>query len=383
MANLNWNDTLSNFTTTEEDASSWSDHVYYRLRIAVTIFVTLLDLAANTLAFVVLPRTNIPSNSKILLMSLFAADFVIAIVALFSIAPAILDEWPYGHFMCQLFGIFGPSFLLVAVWSLMVLNIDRYIAISRPLHHRLVMKRSRLILLIGIGWTFPFLTLITHFISKHPVAYNQERCACHRVMQELRTLNSSEKSFELFEVLFLASVIVTVTLFQIAVLLFTYIRIFLITRAHIRAVQNGTLGQNVVSVKSSDTKILRMLLATTFVFLVTWPPINITNILTIIASYDISEPVVFGLFWLSLSSSWIQVLSLAITSGDFRRTSCHVVKQFFFSLTCSLSQVDTTDNQMSPSSIDLEIRNTSSIALTEMGSPREIAKNCEKLILHM
>ena len=135
-------------------------------------------------------------------------------------------------------------------------------------------------------------------------------------------------------------------------------------------------------VKSGDTKMLRMLLATTFAFVVTWPPINICILLTVVASYDTPEPVVFSLFWLSLSSSWIQVLSIAITSSDFRHTSCLVVKRIFLSLTCSL-QVDTTDNQILTSAIDLEIINTSSIALTEMGSSKEIPKNCEKLTLHM
>ena len=319
---------------------------YYIIRIMVIVIITFLDISTNILALIVIPKANIPSNSKFLMMSLCAANLTIGFLAAFHVLPAILGEWPYGWFMCHAFGWLTHAFVAAAVWSLIFLSIDRYIAISRPLRYHLIVNRRRLRIAVGIVWCLPFvgLSLSFSYLKDHPFAYSYERCACHRVIPD--TSDPTQASEIKWTKLTLELCMICVlTLSETFTFIFIYSRILCITNAQIKAITDNvttTNGRHGQGVKSADKNVLRMLAATTIAYLAAWPPLYVTDVL-LFYGYDVPEYVIFGIFWLSLSS-WIQVLSLAATSTCFRRHALKTLQKIVRCIYCQKHIAHTSVN---------------------------------------
>ncbi len=349
MADQSTTDVSFNFSTESinEDINRTASS-YFIFRVSIIVSVALLDLTANIIALLALPRTHIPSNSKITWMSMCTANLILGLVAVFSIAPAVLKRWIYGQFMCRVFGTFVLPFIIVSVWCLVILSIDRYLAISKPLHHHLIVTQRRLSFVIAIAFIFPFIAFSSGFINGTDVEYNYERCACFKSTKYLQSAAKYQNI--LAGVAAQLSVSVLCTLFVLIMILFTYARIIIITRSQNRLIRGnfgGLPAQNNERVKSIDRKVLRMLLATAVVFLAAWPPLMIVDLLTA-TGIAIPESLVFCTFWLSISSSWLQVLSLAVTSANFRRISNGILRQLFRALTCNVStSVDIEDQRSS------------------------------------
>ncbi len=302
------------FTSTQQ-VMDMNDDIFYGFRIAVIAIVSILDISSNIVALVVIPRTDMPPNSKLVMTSMCAANLVIGFLAAFNIYPAIVDKWPYGDIMCNVLGIVTQGFIILAVSSVIFLSMDRYIAITKPLRHRVIVTRRRLGCLIGASWTFPFFSITVLYFTKRTRVYDSDRCACYRVVElEIASIQSTDSKLK-------AEIVVAIglTLVQSFLLIFIYLRIFCVAKSQNKAIQRNR------EVKSSDKKVLKMLATTTFAYIVAWPPLFVIDIILVVG-YEVSKWVIFSSFWLSLSSSWIQVACVAATSASFRHHCLKVLR---------------------------------------------------------
>lgn len=154
------NDTLMKQSTIEIEDNIKLVNLPYSWTILIMIimaFVLVLTVVGNIAVMIVL-RYSSALNSIVnsyFLVSLSIADLLVAILVM----PCALDAVNTGTWRCgKIWGIcngFGNFlFCISSIMHLMMLSIDRYIAIARPLFYPLVMTRSRAIWLCFVLWAY-------------------------------------------------------------------------------------------------------------------------------------------------------------------------------------------------------------------------------------
>lgn len=147
---------------------TWSNNTFYDLdmystgfKIAIAIIyncVFLLALIGNSLVcYVVFSSPRMRTTTNYLIANLALGDLLMAVLCVpFSYIPVLLQYWPFGHFLCYLLPPAQAISVLVSSYTLIVLAVDRYIAIIFPLRPRF--RRSQACWVILLVW---FIAIIT------------------------------------------------------------------------------------------------------------------------------------------------------------------------------------------------------------------------------
>ena len=123
----------------------------------VMILVLILTVLGNITVLVVLRYSNV-LNSIVnghLLISLSIADLLVAVLVM----PCALNTvntgtWRCGEIWGKVNGFGNFLFCISSIMHLMMLSIDRYMAIDRPLFYSMEMTKSRALLLCIIAWVY-------------------------------------------------------------------------------------------------------------------------------------------------------------------------------------------------------------------------------------
>ena len=112
-----------------------------------------LILTLNPLCLIVIQRVaNMQPTTKMFMTSLTVSDLGTGIFVLLPhIVDSIAGYWPFGVFACSAFRIAKYLFFCLCFLSLLLLTIDRYIAVVRCLHYpRLVTVRRSRVAVFGV-----------------------------------------------------------------------------------------------------------------------------------------------------------------------------------------------------------------------------------------
>ena len=125
--------------------------------IILMTIVLVLTIVGNVAVMVVLRYSNVLKSivNSYFLISLSIADLLVAILVM----PCALDAVNTGAWRCGntwgTFNGFGNFlFCISSIMHLMMLSIDRYLAIARPLFYPLEMTKSRAIILCFVLWMY-------------------------------------------------------------------------------------------------------------------------------------------------------------------------------------------------------------------------------------
>ena len=122
------------------------EELMYTAHIFTYVLLTvILIFMLNPLCLVVLRRlSGIQETTKLFMMSLTISDLCTGI---FSGIPMltynISQTWVLGDFLCRMFGITFTTFFTLNLFSLVLLTIDRFIAIVSPLRYPTLMTPTR------------------------------------------------------------------------------------------------------------------------------------------------------------------------------------------------------------------------------------------------
>lgn len=127
------------------------------LIVIIMVVVLALTIVGN-IAVMVVSRYSNALNSVVnsyFLISLSIADLLVAILVM----PCALDAVNTGSWRCgQIWGMFNGFgnflFCISSIMHLMMLSIDRYLAIARPLFYPIEMTKSRAIMLCSVLWMY-------------------------------------------------------------------------------------------------------------------------------------------------------------------------------------------------------------------------------------
>ncbi|KAM9347741.1 trace amine-associated receptor 13c-like [Symphorus nematophorus] len=219
-------------------------------------FISLLTAALNLLVIISISHfKQLHTPTNLLLLSLAVSDFF---VGLFPIN--IIDGcWLLGDIMCSLYQYIAYIISSASVGTMVMISIDRYVAICHPLHYPTKITQKRVEVCVCLCWicSVIFQSFILKDILKQPGRYNSCVGECILFINYIAGLVDLTFSF----------------IVPITVIVVLYMRVFLVAVSQARAMRSHvatiTLQQSVkVTAKKSEMKAARILGVVVVVFLI-------------------------------------------------------------------------------------------------------------------
>lgn len=130
--------------------------------IATIVFLGIINVAVilgNVLVILaVFASAKLRTVTNFIIMSLAVADLLVGIAVLpYSITLEVLEVWIFGHIWCQIWLAVDVWMCTASILNLVAISVDRYLAITRPVHYRSIMTSRRVKLLIASVWILSFI----------------------------------------------------------------------------------------------------------------------------------------------------------------------------------------------------------------------------------
>ncbi|XP_071477041.1 orexin receptor type 2-like [Diadema antillarum] len=129
-------------------------HEYFLIAFYVAILI--LALLGNTMVCVaILKNDHMRTVTNYYILNLAVTDILIAICLPTTITTDITDTWFFGKIACHFIPYFQVVLLCASIYTLMMIAVDRYLAICHPLKFQI--RASRTALTIALVWVVSFL----------------------------------------------------------------------------------------------------------------------------------------------------------------------------------------------------------------------------------
>ncbi|XP_056291173.1 trace amine-associated receptor 13c-like [Pseudoliparis swirei] len=272
--------------------------------------MSFLTVALNLLVIISISHfRQLHSPTNLLLLSLAVSDFLVGLL-LMPVQIILLGGcWHLGIIVCALFYYVALILTSTSVGNMVLISVDRYVAICDPLSYptRVTPKRVKFsICLCWICSVFYNGVILMDFL-KHPDQYNSCYGECVVVIDSIKGAVDVSMTF----------------VGPIAVIIVLYMRVFVAAVSQARAMRSHiasvTLQGSVrVTAKKSERKAARTLGVVVVVFLICFCPYFYPSF----ASQEMSTSLVFAMFgtWLLYCNSCLNPVVYAFFYPWFRRS---------------------------------------------------------------
>lgn len=109
---------------------------------------TILSITGNLFVVIVFARgRRSRTDLRIYLINLAASDLVMAIFCMpFTSVDVVFQQWVFPDLMCALVLFLQPLSVAASVFTNMAIGVDRFIAVTFPLHRRLTYRRGKYVI---------------------------------------------------------------------------------------------------------------------------------------------------------------------------------------------------------------------------------------------
>uniref|UniRef100_A0A3B4USI2 G-protein coupled receptors family 1 profile domain-containing protein n=2 Tax=Seriola dumerili TaxID=41447 RepID=A0A3B4USI2_SERDU len=193
------------------------------------------------------------TSTNLLLLSLAVSDFFVGLLMFFQIT-ATDDCWFLGDLMCVLYQYIAYIITSASVGNMVLISIDRYVAICDPLHYSTKVTQKTVQVCVCLCWTgsISLQSLNLKDNLKQPGRYN----SC-----------SGECILGINYIAGFADLILTFIV-PITVIVVLYIRVFVVAVSQARVMRSQIAAVSLVTAKKSEIKAARALGVVIFVFLI-------------------------------------------------------------------------------------------------------------------
>ncbi|XP_037542139.1 trace amine-associated receptor 13c-like [Nematolebias whitei] len=226
------------------------------------IILSLISLMTAVLNLLVIISVShfrqLHTPTNFLVLSLAVSDFFVGLLLLFQIM--LLDGcWYFGDVMCVLFVVLGIIITSASIGNLVLISIDRYIAICDPLLYTSNVTTKKVQICVSLCWTSSicYAVVICKENLKHPGRFNTCFGECVFNIGFIEQVSSLCFTFVI----------------PITVVIVLYMRVFIVVLSQVRAIhtQNAAIKHKhpgKVTAKKSEIKAARTLGVVVLVFLV-------------------------------------------------------------------------------------------------------------------
>ncbi|KAM9496186.1 trace amine-associated receptor 7d-like [Clarias gariepinus] len=322
LTELNQSSLCEQFSCSER---TLSPAVYFLLYVCAAV-VVLLTVCGNLLIIITVcyfRQLHTPTN--MLVLSLAISDFLVGLFVMpFHFTWLIESCWMFGHIFCIVFNFFSFQLTSVSVGNVVLIALDRYMALSNPFLYLKDVTSTIVNTLICLSWVFSFLyNFVFFYMNRNLTDLLLCPGECH--------INPLNEASSLVDLMF-------IVIIPCGLMLILYFQIFVIARKHATAIRelNQTIkdfSQNISDAMKSERKAAKVLSILIFVFLACLVPYYIcTLIKSNSPSYIMNDililfylnssvnPVIYALFY-----SWFQKCTKMILTCKILHTDCSIV----------------------------------------------------------
>lgn len=132
------------------------------VRIALYSIIFLLTVVGNVLVVVTLVQNKrMRTVTNLFLLNLAISDLLLGVFCMpVTLVGSLLRKFVFGSALCYLLPFFQGVSVSVSVWTLVVISLERYFAICRPLHSRRWQTVSHAYRMIAAIWAGSLLTML-------------------------------------------------------------------------------------------------------------------------------------------------------------------------------------------------------------------------------
>ncbi|XP_072252927.1 trace amine-associated receptor 5-like [Leuresthes tenuis] len=296
--------------------SPWSTVVL--LHIVVSLFF-LLTMALNLFVIISVSHyRQLHTPTNILLLSLAVSDFFLALLGMPGEILQITSCWFLGDLACSLYVYVNYTITCASVGDMVLISIDRYVAICDPLHYPTRVTERRVKLVVCLCWLCSVLYNI--LFLKDDLTQRNKLNSCYG--ECVYFVNHITGTIDIV-ITFIIPVIVIIVL---------YMRVFVVAVSHARAMRSDvtavTLQLSVSQTRKSELKAARTLGVLVVVFLVCFCPYYCISITGDDLLNSILVSIIYYLFYLN---SCLNPLIYALFYPWFRKAvklivTLHILK---------------------------------------------------------
>ncbi|XP_072051621.1 histamine H2 receptor-like [Amphiura filiformis] len=154
---MNVADITTPFSLAESSPTQNKQPEHYETPLVLLLFkstIAVTSLLANSLCLVVLRRVReLNPVTKAFMVNMTISDLCIDIFICGPAIGAIIQgSWPYGEIICNVQSICNIVFITASMTSLLILNLERYIAVTRSFDHPHLVTLPRAYATIFLVW---------------------------------------------------------------------------------------------------------------------------------------------------------------------------------------------------------------------------------------
>ncbi len=304
----------------------------------------------NLLVILVVMRDkHMRSITNIFLVNLAIGDLLVVILCLpFTLATYIYREWIYGEVVCKLTPFVQGSSVSVSVLTLLVISLNRFFAIHKPLKAKLIFSQKRMELMLAVIW------LVSLVLSSPVIFINEVQSVdimglttVIQCKEQWDTLSDKQTyNICVFTLLYILPVLcMGIAYCMIGKSLWYNSGQILDSRdSRVSSVINNTQSKKLLCCRR---KVVRMLISLVIIFSVSWLPYHIINIYLDFHQMALqSGPLALYGYplaqWLALSNSAFNPICYCFLSKSFRDAFCKAISRCTCILTTREHSTDQT-----------------------------------------
>ncbi len=299
---------------------------------------TLLIITGNLFCLVVLHNTkNIRKVTKLFMISLTFADLLHGIV---SAVPTLflqlfghkLHYAQVTHTFCKVLRLNSLVTNIASIFSLVAVNVDRYISIEWPLKAVSLLTYSRAKIATALVWLMAGLMIVFYFAmpNKRPREFNPDWVMCSPMGGE--TDESVLITTSICFVLFIALPFVLTIFMQIRIVIIVSQR-----NASVQGYMRDSHRRRSSLIR--DTKVLKMFMIVTFTYVIAWLPLMTLMFYELHTGEKDHYYLRLNFTMLILCNHWWNISVYIARNRTFRSSAVKLLRNYF---PCKMCEQETT-----------------------------------------